>query len=70
MQAFYWDRPRSEAREGEWWKFVQAKVPEIAGIGITGLRLPPSAKSSHVDSMGGWSQIYAAPRGYAVYVPG
>ncbi len=52
MQVFYWDCPRAEGREGEWWKFVQAKIPELAKIGIAGLWLPPSAKSSHVDSMG------------------
>jgi alpha-amylase len=52
MQAFYWDCPRTEGKEGEWWKHVQTRVPELARIGITGLWLPPSSKSSHIDSMG------------------
>lgn len=52
MQVFYWDCPRTEGKEGEWWSHVQTRVPELARIGITGLWLPPSAKSSHVDSMG------------------
>lgn len=52
FQAFYWDCPQAEGKEGEWWQHIQTKVPELAKIGITGLWLPPSAKSSHIDSMG------------------
>ncbi len=52
MQAFYWDCPRTEEKEGTWWNHLRTTIPALAGIGITGLWLPPSAKSSHVDSMG------------------
>jgi len=52
MQTFYWDCPRAEGKEGQWWKHLQATLPALAKIGITALWLPPSAKSSHVDSMG------------------
>lgn len=52
MQGFYWDCPRAEGKEGQWWNHLQTIVPVLAEIGITGLWVPPSAKSSHVDSMG------------------
>jgi len=52
MQTFYWDCPEAEGKAGQWWNHVQTKVPALAAIGITGLWLPPSGKSSHIDSMG------------------
>jgi alpha-amylase len=52
LQAFYWDCPQAEGKAGEWWNHVQTRVAALAQIGITGLWLPPSAKSSHIDSMG------------------
>lgn len=52
LQAFYWDCPQAENKSGEWWSHVQSKIPQLAKIGVTGLWLPPSAKSSHIDSMG------------------
>lgn len=52
MQVFYWDCPRAEGKEGAWWLHVQARLDELAAMGVTSLWLPPSAKSSHVDSMG------------------
>ncbi len=52
MQAFYWDCPRAEGKVGEWWNNLKSKVPALENVGITGLWLPPSAKSSHTDSMG------------------
>ena len=52
MQTFYWDCPKSENKENAWWNFVKNKLPELSNAGITTLWLPPSAKSSHIDSMG------------------
>lgn len=52
FQAFYWDCPRAEVKEGEWWNYLKTKIPDLSDIGITALWLPPSAKSSHIDSMG------------------
>ncbi|MBI3771805.1 MAG: DUF1939 domain-containing protein [Gammaproteobacteria bacterium] len=52
MQTFYWDCPQAENKASEWWQYVQTKIADLAQIGITGLWLPPSAKSSHIDSMG------------------
>ncbi len=52
FQAFYWDCPRYENKKGEWWNFLKKLLPGLADIGISGLWLPPSAKSSHIDSMG------------------
>ena len=52
MQAFYWDCPQAEGKAGEWWRHLETHVASLARAGITGLWLPPSAKSSHADSMG------------------
>lgn len=52
FQTFYWDCPKFEGKEGAWWSFLQGKISDLANIGITALWLPPSAKSSHIDSMG------------------
>ncbi len=52
MQTFYWDCPQAEGKAGAWWTHLQTKVAALADIGITGLWLPPSAKSSHIASMG------------------
>lgn len=52
MQVFYWDCPKFENKAGLWWQHITAQLPQLAKIGITGVWLPPSAKSSHIDSMG------------------
>lgn len=52
LQSFFWDCPKTENKESGWWSHVEEKVPDLADTGITTIWLPPSAKSSHVDSMG------------------
>src|ERR1041384_7061877 len=52
LQAFYWDCPRMEAREHEWWPFIKSKLPAIAQAGLTALRLPPVNKPASWQSMG------------------
>jgi len=52
MQAFYWDCPRLDKREHDWWNFVASKVPELSESGIDALWLPPISKASDHTSMG------------------
>jgi alpha-amylase len=52
MQAFYWDCPAAENKAGQWWQHLATQLPQLAQIGVTAVWLPPSAKSSHIDSMG------------------
>ncbi|HEX6879018.1 MAG TPA: alpha-amylase family glycosyl hydrolase [Terriglobales bacterium] len=52
MQAFYWDCPSLEGREGAWWDTVRAQVPALAQDGFTALWLPPASKAANWNSMG------------------
>lgn len=52
MQAFYWDCPSLERREGAWWEVVRAEVPALALDGFTALWLPPASKAASWNSMG------------------
>ena len=33
MQAFYWDAPIKEQKEGEWWNFIAEKAEELGKVG-------------------------------------
>ncbi|MCX6591970.1 MAG: alpha-amylase family glycosyl hydrolase [Acidobacteria bacterium] len=54
MQAFYWNCPEREKRDGQWWNYVATKVPEMQAAGFTALWLPPASKSANLGgpSMG------------------
>ena len=54
MQAFFWDCPREEGREFQWWNYVLEKVPSLAKVGFTSLWLPPVHKAANLSgpSMG------------------
>ena len=52
LQAFYWDCPKLENKEFEWWNFVKEKVKELSGAGFTALWLPPACKAANGVSMG------------------
>jgi alpha-amylase len=54
FQAFYWDCPAEESRDGNWWNFVAGKIPELQQAGITALWLPPASKAANIGgpSMG------------------
>ncbi len=52
LQAFYWDCPKLENREHEWWTFIKSKLPLIAEAGFTALWLPPANKAAEWESMG------------------
>ena len=52
LQAFYWDCPKLENKEFEWWGFVKEKVKELSDAGFTALWLPPACKAANGVSMG------------------
>lgn len=54
LQAFYWDCPRLEGREFQWWNTVRAQVPALAQANFTSLWLPPVHKAGNIGgpSMG------------------
>lgn len=52
LQTFYWDCPSAENREGQWWNYIQSKLPEITQAGFTALWLPPANKAAEWNSMG------------------
>ncbi len=51
LQAFYWDCPSEENRAGQWWSYLQGKLPEIGSAGFTALWLPPASKGGNVGGM-------------------
>jgi len=46
LQTFYWDSPKLENREHNWWTFIKSKLPAIAEAGFTALWLPPANKAA------------------------
>jgi alpha-amylase len=52
MQAFYWDSPKHENKEHEWWNFVAEKVENLGKAGFNALWLPPVNKAASTTSMG------------------
>src|SRR2546430_10250798 len=46
LQAFYWDCPKAENREHQWWVLIKSKLPSIAQAGFTALWLPPANKAA------------------------
>jgi len=54
MQAFYWDCPREEGREFDWWNYINSKIPALSATGFTCLWLPPVHKAANLGgpSMG------------------
>jgi alpha-amylase len=51
LQAFFWDCPAVENRNGTWWAYVQGRLPELAATGFTALWLPPASKGGNIDGM-------------------
>ncbi len=54
MQAFYWDCPRLENKEYQWWSFVADQIPTLGGAGFSALWVPPASKAANLGgpSMG------------------
>ena len=58
MQAFYWDSPIKEQKEGEWWNYLAEKTPELAATGFNAVWLPPIA----MEGMPAMAGTNASPR--------
>src|SRR5438045_4017484 len=54
MQAFYWDCPRLDSQEYNWWNFVRVRLAPLAQTGFSALWLPPVHKAANLGgpSMG------------------
>jgi alpha-amylase len=54
LQAFYWDCPRAEDKEFQWWNTIRQEIPALAKTGFTALWLPPVHKAANLmgPSMG------------------
>ena len=54
MQTFFWDCPRADKREFQWWNYVREQIPALAKAGFTSLWLPPAHKAANLagPSMG------------------
>jgi alpha-amylase len=54
MQAFYWDCPKHEEKEYQWWDYVRSMLPLLRQAGFTALWLPPANKAANLSgpSMG------------------
>ena len=52
MQAFYWDCPKEENIEYNWWNYVKSKISALKDAGFTALWLPPVSKAANNPSMG------------------
>ncbi|MBN1305784.1 MAG: hypothetical protein JXA13_15205 [Anaerolineales bacterium] len=50
MQAIYWDHPRLDKKEYQWWKFVESRIPQLARSGFTALWLPPVYKAANLSA--------------------
>lgn len=51
MQAFYWDCPRNEKKEFQWWSFLETKLAGLKKAGFTALWLPPACKGANLNGM-------------------
>ena len=54
LQTFFWDCPRVDHKEFQWWNTVREQVPALAKVGFTSLWLPPVHKAANLagPSMG------------------
>jgi alpha-amylase len=54
LQAFYWDCPRLDHKEFQWWSHVAGQIPALRKAGFTALWIPPASKAANLEgpSMG------------------
>jgi alpha-amylase len=54
LQTFYWDCPRAENKEFQWWNTIRKEIPALAKTGFSALWLPPVHKGANLmgPSMG------------------
>jgi alpha-amylase len=53
MQAFYWDCPRMEDKEFEWWNFLKEKIGSLSEVGFTAIWLTPACNAGEAQSSKG-----------------
>jgi alpha-amylase len=58
MQAFYWDCPRIEGKEYEWWNHVKGEIAALKAAGFTALWLPPASKAANIGGMSMGYDVY------------
>ncbi len=58
MQAFYWDCPRLEGKEYQWWNHVGQELPALRQAGFTALWLPPASKAANIGGMSMGYDVY------------
>ncbi|HET9826228.1 MAG TPA: alpha-amylase family glycosyl hydrolase, partial [Chitinophagaceae bacterium] len=51
LQAFYWDCPKLENQEFNWWNLLREKTKAIADAGFTAMWLPPACKAANINGM-------------------
>jgi alpha-amylase len=51
LQAFYWDCPKLENQEFNWWNFLKEKTKAIGDAGFTAMWLPPACKAANINGM-------------------
>ena len=51
LQAFYWDCPKKENQEFNWWNCIQTKISSLKATGFTALWLPPASKAANLNGM-------------------
>ena len=44
LQTFFWDCPRVDNKEAQWWNYIREQIPSLAKVGFTSLWLPPVHK--------------------------
>ena len=63
LQTFFWDCPRIDNKEGQWWNYIREQIPLPGGASKTDMTRPVSQSTDH----DGRAQSCAPPRGYALY---
>jgi alpha-amylase len=51
LQAFYWDCPKLEGQEFNWWNLLKEKTKGIADAGFTALWIPPACKAANIGGL-------------------
>lgn len=58
MQAFYWDCPRVDGQEFNWWNHVGKRLDGLKKAGFTALWLPPAGKAANIGGMSMGYDVY------------
>jgi alpha-amylase len=53
LQTFFWDCPRVDSQEFQWWNTIRREIPALAKTGFTSLWLPPVHKAGNLGGLHG-----------------